>query len=315
MKPLTAFFACLAFSLNSLAQHPRAETPPLALQALRKVLEAQKTIRYAGVRVVYLMRDGERARVTEFVRRQGLSSRTEYPEDPILRGVVVVEHRGHRLEFIPQLNEIRRSPSARERTLQLLHRLREALLRGEARVDVFQGGSVAGRPTLGITITDGAGTIGQRLWIDMEHGLILKHVLYGRDGVEVGGFEFLRVNLDPPPFPPDLFELRREGARVVDVETDFQVGWNILKPQALPREFIEVRAYLRRIGQREVMMHHYTDGIRHISIFQSPGANLPLSPPVPPPLHLVTIRKEGYWLAAIGNVDPHFLRRTLESMR
>jgi hypothetical protein len=315
MRTLLSLALGISLLLTAPAQRQRPQPPPLALQALRRVLEAQDTLRFSGVRVVYLLREGERIRVTEWVRRQGRSSRTEYPDDPVLRGMIIVEHQGRRLEFIPQLNEIRRSPSARERTLQLLHRLREALLQGEARVDVFRGGPVAGYPTVGIVIMDGAGNIGQRLWIEMEHGLILKQVQYGRDGLELGGFEFLRVDFDPPPFPPALFELRREGTPIIDVETDFQLSWTPLKPGALPKGFLEVRAYLRRIGQREVVMHHYTDGVRHISIFQSIGEDLPHPPRVPPPLSVVTLRKGGYWLSAIGNVEPQFLRRILESMR
>ncbi len=314
MKSPLSLALCLAFCLQAHAQQAHPQPPPSALHALRRVLQAQDTIRFSGVRVVYLVREGQRIRITEFIRRQGRSSRTEYPDDPLLRGVVIVEHRGRRWEYIPQLNEIRRSPSARERTLQLLQRLREATLRREARLDVFRGGPVAGRPTLGLILMDGAGNIGQRLWIDTEQGLILKQVQYSRDGLEIGGFEFLRVDFDPPPFPPALFEIHRPGARIVDVETDFHVNWPILKPRALPKEFLEVRAYLRRIEHREVIMHHYTDGVRHISVFQSPGEDLPLPPTVPSPLNIVTLRKGGYWLSAIGNVEPQLLRRILESM-
>ncbi|MCH8274446.1 MAG: hypothetical protein IH851_06635 [Armatimonadetes bacterium] len=289
---------------------PQAE----ALQHLKRVIDAQAHLHFAGTRTVEIIVNGERVRITEFVKRDGLRSRTDYPKDSFRRGFIVVERAGERLEYVPGLNEIRKGRGGRERTTVNLGRLREAIVQGRARLVSFDGGVVAGRHAVGVAVSDARGNVAQRLWIDSEKGLVLKAVQYGRGGSVLGGFEFTRVDYKPRPFPKGTFEIRRIGARVVNVQPP-RVNWRVLRPAWMPNGLRQAGEYLRRLDRREVFLTHFTDGHRHLTIFQSPGPPIRIPHPADPDIKVQTLRRRNMWLVAIGNLEPATLRRVLESLR
>lgn len=197
----------------------------------------------------------------------------------------------------------------------MLHRIREALQRGELRVLTFEGAQVAGRPTIGLAVADGHGNIAQRFWIDAEYALVLKVIQYGRGGEERGRVEFTRLDYNPV-FPEGAWQIQRAGARIVNEGEPGPVPWKVLEPTWLPKGFYETNRAVRDVNGRPVFMIHYTDGTRHISIFQSQGGREDTLPPKvrDEGLSIISGRIGGVWVAVVGDIDVQLLERVLKSL-
>lgn len=304
--------ALLLASLLGLVATASAQPDVATLDRLEQILRRQQDIRFAGTRVVYLRVNGVMKMVTELVIRDGMRSRTEFPNDPIRKGMVIVEDGRNRLEYIPQLNELRRGPSSRDQTLQQLRRMIQAARNGQIRFHTFDGGSVADRPTIAFEISDAAGNVARRLWFDRATGLLLKSQLFGRGGAMMGGFEFRHVafNVD---VDPSQFVFERRGVRVVDEVFGIDVPW-ALRPTWLPDGFQPTGEGMRSVDGRRVALLHFSDGARHITIFQSPDARLGEEPLRHSDVQLVSRRVGRVWAAAVGNVSKEVLSRILHSL-
>jgi hypothetical protein len=305
-------FVLLVTCLFWLAAAGSTQTDSAPLDRLEQILRRQEQIRFAGIRVVYLRVNGVMKSVTESIVRDGMRSRTEFPNDPVRKGMVIIEDGRHRLEYIPQLNELRRGPSGRDQTMQQLRRMIQAARSGQIRFQAFEGGSVADRPTIAFEVADAAGNVARRLWFDRATGLLLKSQLFGRGGVMMGGFEFRRVAYDSP-VDPSLFAFERRGVRVVDEISGIDVPW-ALRPTWLPNGFEPTGEGMRSVAGRRVALLHFSDGTRHITIFQSVEARLGEEPPQHGEVNLASRRVGRVWVAAVGNVPEQVLTRILDSL-
>ena len=145
--------------------------------------------------------------------RDGPRVRIEFPRDGVYAGQVVVEDASQRRHFLPRTNEVRVLPPRREEGLQ---RLRGLVRSG--RVSTEPGDRIAGLATVELVVRDADANVLQRLAIEPKSGMVLSRRVYDATGVQVGGFMFTQVDLDPEPFDPALFRIERKGVKTTTPE-------------------------------------------------------------------------------------------------
>jgi outer membrane lipoprotein-sorting protein len=193
-----------------------SDLPPI----LQKFAHARHTSRYSGVRTVEFKRDGERVRHVEIVLKDGIRSRTEFPDDSPYAGQIIVDDGKQRMHFYPDRNEIEVEPE----------RVRDASSgRGEEQGGdgghdqhklnrvVTAGGNIAGFDTQEVTVADPNGNVVQQMWIEPRSGVRLKLVLFDRVGSQAGSYEFSKINFHPT-FATGDFRIDRKGAVIVSPE-------------------------------------------------------------------------------------------------
>ena len=291
---------------------PRPLTGDAAI--LDKVIRAQPQLRFSGTRVVDMMENGEKVSVIEYVLRDGLNSRIEYPSNSFRKGFIIVETAESRMEYDPSRNEIRRSMGGRANSNAFLGRLMDGWRRGEIRLRKFDGGMIATQEASGIEVSDPMGNVVQRYWIDSDTYVVLKAVQYGRGGEERSRFEFKKIDFRPK-FPEGWNEIRRAGAKVIDERKPEDLGFRPLVPTWLPPGFKETGRGVRDSGPERVLLIHFSDGRRHVSIFQSDAPRLPGVAPRDLERFAVRSAKIGtIGVVVMGDVDGATLERILRSM-
>lgn len=192
------------------------------IPVFKKILEAHRTLRLAGVRRVDMKVDGERRQYFERVLQDGPRTRIEFPTDSPYAGQIWVETPERRLQFLPGPNEIREThgrswDSAYRFLLDLGERGRKMF-----RMETADGGQIARIATKRIDIIRTQdGKFFQRLWVDEGRGMVLKRDIYDLKGERLGGYEFTRLKYGVP-LPADAFEIKRPGAKIVTVETELK---------------------------------------------------------------------------------------------
>ncbi|HWP30232.1 MAG TPA: MucB/RseB C-terminal domain-containing protein [Fimbriimonadales bacterium] len=283
-------------------------------ELLQKVLRAQPKLRFSGTRKIETIVRGERIRLNEYILRSGMRLRITYPEDSPRHGFVVIQNGKERLEYNPHTNQILRTVPKRLELLERLGHLREAAKNKRITVRVFDSEPIANRPTHGLLIADKQGNIAQKYWIDKETGLILKAVLFDKSGAEHASFEFVHVNYNPIIKESD-FQLRINAPRIEPRNP--RPEFRALAPTWLPEGFREVERRVRMHEKRQILMIHFSDGVHHVSLFQSPGKELP---PLPPGasrqgVNIRRTNRNSLWVVAIGNLKPETLDRIILSLR
>jgi hypothetical protein len=188
----------------------QTSVPPV----LQRALDAGPKLRYTGRRVVEFRHGPERRRHTEFITRNGLWTRIEFPSDSPFAGQVIVEGPNDRRHFFPDRNEIRVLPPRRELAQHQLTRMLEAGQRHGFTLGTETGEAVAGVRTEQVVLRDRHGNVLQRVHVDPRTGAMLKRQLFDPVGTQVGYFEFTEINFNPRIRAAD-FQIRRQGATVV----------------------------------------------------------------------------------------------------
>jgi len=208
-----------AATLTALASgHPNVQETndldvPGVPDVLRAAIKASQKLRFTGTRVVEFRRGPETRRHLEYITRDGVRSRVEFPEDSPFAGQVIVEDGRVRRHYLPAANEIRVLPPRRDESFGRL--IRSMRRYGPARkLTVEPGEVVAGRRTQQVAVLDPQGNIMQRLYIDPKSGALLKRKLFDRVGTQVGLFEFTQINFRPR-LNAGLFRIERKGATIV----------------------------------------------------------------------------------------------------
>ncbi len=299
------------------APEPQGRTPQDGPgRILLWVIESAPKQRFSGQRTVELILEGRPVQLVEFVWKDGLRSRTEYPENSPRRGFIIVEKQGERLEYDPRRNEIRRRRGDPGGADFMLARIRTAFSRGEIRLTEFESAEIAGRKTLGIAVGDREGNIAQKFWIDREKGIILAAVQYGRGGERRGYYEYTRISYSPT-FPEGAFDIVRQGAKVIDEPAGPQVPWKVVLPTWLPPGFRETSRNVRQAGDQPVLVVHFSDGRRHITVFQSQGRREGVVPPreASQGKVLMSGRVGDVWVAVLSDLEARAVDAVLKSLR
>lgn len=213
---------CVAIAGCVVAQRRPGPPPPppgpgMRPDLLRKLIESQARLRYAGTRVVELGAGPMRRAHREIVLRAGPLMRTEFPPGSEAAGQIIVENGQVRRHFFPDLDEIRIMPARREEALERLNGLFRQVQERRAQLRTRPGGQVAGYRTLLLEFLDPRENPIQRLWIEPEHGMVLKRELFDPAGGRIGYFEFTEVNFNPLIREGD-FEINRRGAKIVTLD-------------------------------------------------------------------------------------------------
>lgn len=220
LRKVVLIGCCVAFAAGAFAQRrpgPPPRGPGMRPDVLRKLIEAQGRLRYAGTRVVELGAGPMRRVHREIVLRAGPLMRTEFPPGSETSGQIIVENGQVRRHFFPDTDEVRVMPARREEAMERLAGLFRQAQEGRVQVRMRPGGQVAGRRTQLIEFLDPRGNPIQRLWIEPEHSMVLKRELFDPAGGRIGYFEFLEVNYNPVIREGD-FEITRRGAKVVTLD-------------------------------------------------------------------------------------------------
>lgn len=187
---------------------------PEMLPIMRKAIRAMQELRYTGTREVQFRKGAEAKRHMEQVIRDGPNSRTEFPPGSPFAGQVIVETGRERYHYFPDLKEVHVQPARRKEMMSRLFDIK--FMRGRdkgVKLSTAQGPVVAGIRTEQVVFSTGSGSVIQRVHIDPRSGVVLKREMFDHAGAPVGGFEFTRINLNPPPFDPRIFRIHVPGAK------------------------------------------------------------------------------------------------------
>lgn len=250
-----------------------AQPAPNAAALLRHMLESAPRLRYTGTRTL-TVRQGVDTRVhEELIEKDGERTRTEFPKGSPAFGQVIVEAGGVRRHFNGR-NEIRTAPSGREKALVRLEKIinNRPFAR---RLQLADGGSVAGQRAMLVTLTFPNGSPMQRLWIEPRSGMLLKREIYDRTGALQAGFEFTKVNLNPRIDPRD-FALNIPGAHVISPRDELR---QVARRLGLPEVSLPIQAPFQldavkaeRIAGQEVLVQQYSDDDQEFTFFMLRGA-------------------------------------------
>ena len=262
------------FPLPSHAQRPLRGNPVPPL--LRRAIQASKTARYTGRRTVTVLKEGQAARHEEIVVRDGPRVRIEFPREGGYAGQVIVEDGGQRRHFIPRTNEIRVLPPRQEEGLQRLRALARS-----GNVATEPGDRIAGYATRVLVVRDAVGNPLQRIAVEPDSGIVLGRQVYDATGVQVGGFVFTKIDLNPGSFDPALFRIERKGVRT---STPWQTLARLAarsgyRPNGLPEStgFRLDGASLRRLPSGDALVQNYSGPGGRLTLVQLRAAVDPAS--------------------------------------
>ncbi|HSI73131.1 MAG TPA: sigma-E factor regulatory protein RseB domain-containing protein [Fimbriimonas sp.] len=285
----------------------QAQVPPV----LKRALEAGPKLRYIGTRVIEFRKQGQTERYSEIVTREGGFTRIEFPEGSKYQGQIIVETPRERRHFFPDKNEIRILPPRREEALHRLARL------AHSDKFVFAGGppaSVAGVRTAQVVVTDKAGNVMQRIFIEPKTGLLVKRQMFDMGGAPVGLYQFSQLNMNPK-INPMIFRLDRKGARIIrPIDTLRELA----KKQGFPLAALPPSSgymlhfsNVRPIDGQNVLMSFYGADNGRLSLFvtKEPLDAAKLKNFGRGTVNVYTWREAGLSLALIGNQDQEALRR------
>lgn len=192
------------------------------------------------------------------------------------------------------------------------------LLGKNYRLTVLRSTTVLNRKAWQISVTPKVkGKPQHRLWLDAEHGIILKGEVMGKDETTIAFMAVTELKfLRPKEIPKSLFEMpskkmsRSDSKQLTKQQAEGK--WGIGLPDALPFGFVLERveevSLLRNLSALHAV---YTDGLTRLSLFILPANfNPSLSPS-----RVSMVRKHlGRWfLLLVGNIDKSLLEQIASS--
>lgn len=188
-----------------------ANLPPL----VQKSIKANHTAKYSGERTVEFKKGPDRISHVEYVLKNGVKTRIEFPDDSEYRGQIIVDDGHQRMHYFPDRNEIDVEPAHVHETRPENRMAPEgAHVHPQLSRAVSDGGIIAGWQTQLVTVTDPRGNVLQKMWIEPSSGVVLKRQLFDEVGTQVGYYEFTKINFRPT-FADGDFRIDRKGAVVV----------------------------------------------------------------------------------------------------
>lgn len=241
MTSRTAQLVCGAFLMTvclpgTVVAQRRQERPPRRLgsppsrpqmpEILRRVVAAAASLRIMGQRVVDQRVQGQLVRHEENVLRVGNRTRIWFPAGSRFSGQIIVDNGNSRWRYNPRNQELHQEPSQQDDTLARLVGPNHNLL--TPRVQLAEGGIIAGTSTTLARILNGKGQTVQELYIDPSTGAVLKRVGYNGSGEVVANYEFTTVDYNPafnaadfePPRSPKPTQTPESSVKRLAVASD-----------------------------------------------------------------------------------------------
>ena len=281
----------LLASLLGLAA-PAAADEPAAW--LKRMAQAARTLDYHGTLVYAQGQSLESLRIAHRAAPEGERERIEFlTGEP--REIV---RDGNRVACLLPRQHTLLDAADGEHPLSLARLADQTTLAPYYQVQAEAEDRVAGRQAriIGVQPKDGL-RYGYRLWLDAEHGLLLRSALLGEDGQILEQMMFTSLSIGSPP---GLKALSAEGVPAVSaIATDLDgeglaratagkpaqvtklravpgssVGAPAYRAQRLPPGFALVSSSSRQVEQGQHSLHRlvYSDGLATISVYVEPAA-------------------------------------------
>lgn len=279
--------------------------PPI----LRKVLKAQRNLKFQGRRVVTIRREGIPSSFEDLVWQDGRSTRVEFPPGSTRSGQIIVDTKGQRMHYFPADHEIEVSKS---RGSGLPGGNMGAFSkRPEAQFVLGGTDLVAGIPC---QVVDGEGPLGGklRLWIDPQSGMLLRRENYDRKGALVAGFEFKQIEIGVD-IPPPTFSLEVPSAKIVTSAQRLEriARQHGFDPMNLPEPSpfnLDGGRFMKAAG-KEAFVQMYSGPGGRFSLFRVKGQVDPTElQRKAKGLRSLTWERNGQTFALVGDVDESTLR-------
>jgi outer membrane lipoprotein-sorting protein len=213
LRPVALILALILAAFSGAQDHDRdlSNLPPL----VRKSFLANKTAKYSGERMVQFKHGPDRVSHVEYILKDGIRTRIEFPDDSEYKGQIIVDDGHQRLHYYPDRNEIDAEPAhLRESRPEVRMSPEGARVHPQLTHAITDGGILAGWTTQLVTVSDPNGNVMQRMWIEPNSGVVLKRVLYDQVGTQVGYYEFTKINFKPTYTAGD-FRIVRKGGTVI----------------------------------------------------------------------------------------------------
>ena len=264
--------ASVLMGLASLASSVAAQTTERP-ELLDKMMAASKKLRYSGVRKVHMKFGPDVVQHTEYILKDGTKTRIWFPEAGSFRGQIIVENDSERRHFFPDRNQVEVMPPRREESSMRFGKMGGGRLQMKYLVE--NGEEIAGLGSRRVSLIGNENRPFLRLWIDPNTGLVLKRVVYGRDGNPQATSEFIKVDYRPS-FKRSDFELNVKGAKVVTPRDRLQEmvqrgGFqNISFSPKDPYKLESVR--IQRIENVSALVQVYVNSDGRVSLYQVKAA-------------------------------------------
>jgi len=249
-------------------------SPAQAQDRLPQILEFAKKssgkLRYSGVRKVQMKFGPDMVQHTEYILRDGPRTRIWFPDEGSFRGQVIVETEKERRHYFPDRNQIDVMPARRSEYMMRIGRNGKD---GRPRIlyKVADGESIAGRGTTRVESSVANGPLFMRMWIDPKTGLILKRVLYGKNGQPQATFEFTSIDYTPNLKRSD-FELNIRGAKVItprDRLVDMVQRGGFQNVSLSPKDPYQLESVrIQRIENVSALVQVYVKNDGRVSLYQ-----------------------------------------------
>lgn len=256
--------------IASVAMVPLAQAQDSKIPAiLEKAMNAAKKLRYSGTRRVQMKFGPDTVQHTEHVMKDGMKTRIWFPDEGSFRGQIIVETERERRHFFPDRNQIEILPPRREESFGRFLKLGRGLkMQATYKVDI--GEEIAGIDTKKVEISGEKGLF-MRMWIDPKSGLVLKRVMYGRDGSAQATSEFSKVDLRPQ-FRKSDFELNIGGAKIMtprDRLADLVSRGGFQSIGLSPKDPFQLESVrIQRIENVPALVQVYVNKNGRVSLFQ-----------------------------------------------
>ena len=266
------FFAvsitALAIACANVVAQNTADVPPI----LKQVVGASKKLRYSGIRKVHMRFGPDIHQHTEYILKDGMRTRIWFPDEGAFRGQIIVENSNERRHYFPDRNQIDILPPRREEHFMRLGRSRD---KDKIAYRVEGGEDIAGIDTKRVEMASSSGRVYLRMWIDPRTGLVLKRVVYGKNGTPQATAEFVKVDYKPQ-FKSSDFELNIRNAKVVtprDRLADLVQRGGFQNVSLSPKGPMKLEsARIQRIENVPALVQVYVSNNGRVTLFQVKAA-------------------------------------------
>lgn len=251
---LAAVLFFSAISSACLAQDP--------LDIVKKSENADKNVSYRGFKYADLLVGGKTVRATfKVLHRKPDETRIDYFEPSELAGIITIERGSESWRFIPSQQQwLANKWELAPQRLNLALKNYNVVDRGRD--------AVAGRSVRVLEIVPKKrGNPSEKIWIDVEHYLVLKSELRNSSGVPVSVSSFNKIEFNPKDIKDSAFKVPK-GVKPPNNPVP-QLGFTVVKPKYIPKGYSFVQMSTIPVDKDIYAAHlMYTNGINTISIFE-----------------------------------------------
>lgn len=261
-----------------------AAAAPSPDQFYRQSQVAPRQVSYQGVQLTTAWYGSRSESFLQLVSHQAPNRyRIEYQSPPASQGQVVIYDGVTFWEYRPALGRATSRPFSA--AVDAFPGAAEPLevFKSNYRVSLQGPGVVAGRSCRVLKVVSArSGLAVRRIWVDNSTGLALRTDDLNLDGTIASTTEFREIKFFPH-LEPGLFTPRFPGGtgvsqvpraqRLATLEqADTRLGTRLLRAGVLPRGYRLQSIRIINSGPAAVGMLQFTDGLRHLTLFQEKGS-------------------------------------------